>query len=1622
MSVTIDSVLDELRAVSTSEADKGDRFERLMKAYLTTDPVYAEQFSDVWRWQEWPGNGQRHDTGIDLVAQDRSTGGLVAIQCKFYAPTTMVGKPDIDSFLAASGTTDFDERMIISTTDRWNGHAEATIAAQDKKVRRVGLPDLAASRVDWGKYSPTTPEVMYLGHRKQPRQHQREAIDAVTTGLDGSDRGRLIMACGTGKTFTALRLAEQMVGAGGSALFLVPSISLPAQSIREWVGEAEVDLQPFAVCSDPKATRASTSTSEDISSVDLALPATTDADLLAARMDGAASSEAMTVVFATYQSIDVVARTQQARGGRFDLVVCDEAHRTTGITLAKPGTASGRDDESAFVRVHDDGYLPAAKRLYMTATPRLYTDDSKTKAVQSDAVLCSMDDESLYGPELHRLGFGEAVDRDLLTDYKVLVLAVDEASVARTFQQQLSSSEIGLDDVAKIVGCWNGLAKRGLAEHEFAPDAAPMRRAVAFSGTIADSKRVEELFTQISSHYVEESGQLDGDGELPLACEVKHVDGTFNALERSRRIDWLKGDPGDRRCDILTNARCLSEGVDVPALDAVMFLAPRRSPVDIVQSVGRVMRKAPGKQFGYIILPVGIPAGVSAEKALQDNKRYAVVWEVLRALRAHDERFNAMVNRIDLTAARDKKINVIGVTGGEEPDEGGGDTGATDGGEQTAIALAWDDIDELRDAVYSRIVAKVGTRAYWTRWASDVADIAERQITRITALLDDPSARVDAAFTIFLDGLRGNLNEGISRADAVEMLAQHLITRPVFDALFEGYDVMDHNPVAQTMERMLVALDEHGVHDENSTLEKFYDSVRLRVQGVDSAEARQHIILELYNTFFAKAFKKTVDRLGIVYTPVEVVDFVLRSADQVLRREFDRGLTDEGVHVLDGFVGTGTFITRLIASGLVRPEDLVRKYANERHANEILLLAYYIAAINIESTYQDAMRQAVDPDHGYEPFPGLVLTDTFQSWEGSDRQDLDVFPENNDRLARLKRLPVTVIVGNPPYSVGQESANDANQNEQYPSLDAAIKASYVDTSGASLSRNMYDSYVRAIRWASDCVADRGLVAMVTNGGYLEQNNADGMRKALVDEFAAIHVVNLRGNQRTSGERSRKEGGKIFDAGSRATIAITVLVKNAARSGPATICYTDIGDYLSREQKLAKLVEGGGVLTLDGAVAIEPDGHGDWLSHRSADFGAFAPVSEKKSRDSIFLATGPGLLTNRDAWAHNFSQSSLRTEVQSTISTYNDDSRRLRAADLKALNQRELQEQVTVDPSLIAWTDGLRNRLRRGLDLEYSPSSLRSALYRPFQRTHLYLNDALVERPSRTSLRFPDGRSQRGIFIAGPSSSGGFGALMVDNPSDLHLLGSGHVLDRWRFVEAGDGMLDLSGGAADEGLVAVDNVTDTTLDRFRAAYGPQFTKDDVFSYVYGLLHSPDYRQQFAADLEKMLPRIPLVEDAAAFVDAGVRLSALHLGYERQEPYPLAGLSVGPSGGAGYDFFRVEKMRFGRPTPEQKAGGERQDRSTIVYNSRVTLSGIPQEAYRYRLGSKSAIEWVMDRYRVTTDKASGIVNDPNDWSREVGDPRYVVDLLARIVTVSLATMAIVEALPDLAVRADQLTGRA
>ncbi len=1581
MTKTIDSVLSELRAASSSARELGDRFERLMRGYLATDPLYAERFESVWLWQDWRGREGEPDTGIDLVAAERD-GGVCAIQCKFYDPSHRLEKSDIDSFFTASGKSPFTSRLIISTTDHWSVHAEKALDKQQIPVTRLRVRDLAASPVDWSTFSPARPGEIRLRETKSLHPHQEEALTAVLGGLREADRGKLIMACGTGKTLTSLRIAEAFARQGGqeasaSILLLVPSISLLSQTVREWTAEAEAEMRAFAVCSDTKVGRHS----EDISRHDLAFNATTDAKKLLAQFSAADTSgnpaSELSVIFSTYQSLAVIHEAQGLGLPSFDLIICDEAHRTTGATLAG-------EEESHFVRIHDGDYIGADKRLYMTATPRLFDDSTKSRAKERDALLCSMDDETLFGSELHRLGFGEAVERGLLTDYRVLVLAVEEKYVAKTFQRQLAdaNSELNLDDAVKIAGCWNGLIGRG--EDAIGGDQVsngPMQRAVAFSRSIKDSKRITALFEEVTSQLVQ------ADDPEPGRCVAHHVDGTFNALRRNAELDWLRSpfDGDSRTCRILSNARCLSEGVDVPGLDAVLFLNPRHSVVDVVQSVGRVMRKSKGKEYGYIILPVGVPADVAPEEALRDNKKYKVVWQTLQALRAHDDRFNATINKIDLSKSRPDAISVIGMPGG------GGE--ADGSGQQLGLAFP---VEEWRDAIYAKIVEKCGDRLYWESWAADIAEIAERHSTRIRALLDDPSSRAGKAFARFLAELQTDINPALDVDDAVEMLSQHLITKPVFDALFDGYDFARLNPVSQTMQRVLDAIGDQGLGQERESLEQFYESVRMRASGIDSDEGRQRIITELYEKFFRNAFPKLADRLGIVYTPIEVVDFMVGSVEAILRSHFDCSIGNQDVHVLDPFAGTGTFLVRMLQSEFMQPANVEQSFTNELHANEIVLLAYYIAAINIESAFHQR--------HGgeYRPFPGIVLTDTFQlaekpiEIEGLERR------KNHDRVVEQQEREIRVVIGNPPYSVGQTSQNDANQNLKYPAVDGRIDATYASRSNATLRRNLYDSYVRALRWASDRIGTRGVVAFVTNGYFIDGRSFDGLRKSLIDEFDTVYCLNLRGNQRgVQGELSRREGGKIFGSGSRAPVAITLLIKDGTRAANATLRYFDVGGYLTREEKLERLRSLEDIRSVPWEE-IEPSPEGDWIDQVDSAYLKLLPLASKDeaSKRSVFVGAGPGLSTGRDPWVYNFDRGSLEANVARTIDSFNEEAARIEPelAGLSAAEAKVLVEQsLNTDSSRISWSRALKGRLARQKGpIRLAPDHIAVGSYRPFCKQWVYFDPVLNEASSGQTRYFPhDGAENLAIVTTGPGARREFSALMVDTVPNLHFQDSGQTFARYRYELDGDAGTLLEHAEASTGRAS--NISPEALRAFQTHYGDSaISADDVFFYVYGSLHAPEYREKFAGELRKSLARLPMHDAFWDFTRAGRELADLHLNYETATPFELDEKVTAPAHPAADHLYRVKKMRFAKGN----------DRSTIVYNDNLTLSGIPTAAYDYLVNGRSAVEWVMDRYQVRIDKPSGVTNDANAYS---SDPRYIVDLLGRVITVSLRTLEISGSLP-------------
>lgn len=1637
-------LLATYRNAAMSEREKGTYFEELILAYLRNEATYQDLYAKVWTWAEWaPANGfTAKDDGIDLVAEVAGTGEIHAIQCKFYDPDYKLQKKDIDSFFTASGRKPFTHRIIVSTTDHWSEHAENALVDQQPPVSKITLHDLEESQVDWAKYQPKAK--VSLKPKKTLMAHQQTALNAVTAGLQDADRGKLIMACGTGKTFTSLKIAEAMAGAGKRVLFLVPSLSLLSQSLTEWTQESAVPLHSFAVCSDSDVGKKRGRKEDDAVQTlahELRFPATTDAKALAKSVGVRHDDTHMTVVFSTYHSIEVIRDAQHDHGlGEFDLVVCDEAHRTTGATFED-------QDESAFVRVHDAGYIRARKRLYMTATPRIYADTAKALAERDNVALYSMDNEAWYGKQLFVITFSEAVKRGLLVDYKVIVLAVEESHINRRLQGLLKdeNNTLKVDDAAKIVGCWKALAKLGM--HEDGSDTPePMKRAVAFCQVIepgkggkthkVSSKEIAGMFQAVVEAYQDAD---DIEEVTRLTCQAEHVDGGMNAGEKEAKLDWLKAPTPPDTCRVLSNVRCLSEGVDVPALDAVLFLTPRNSQVDVVQSVGRVMRNAPGKKRGYVVLPVVIPAGVEPHEALNDNQTYKVVWQVLQALRSHDDRFDAMVNKLELVGPDPRRMEVVAIAdnvqrktarlvdpGARKAAKAKGKYAIGEPGLDYPAEVQGQlefEVGEIERALYAKVVDKCGNRHHWEDWANDIAKIAQTHIDRIKAVLEDeaqPNAR--QAFDAFAAELRDDLNDKVSDADIIEMLAQHLITKPVFEALFADYSFASHNPMSKAMQKVLDVLEEQHLEKEAATLQNFYDDIAIRVEGIVDARQRQDVIRKLYDNFFVKAFPRLRDKLGIVYTPVQVVDFILHSVNHLLQQEFGQTLGSKGVHILDPFTGTGTFITRLLQSGLIKPEELAHKYKHEIHANELVLLAYYIAAINIEATY-----------HGlaggdYVPFEGILLTDTFQMYEKDDLVDA-LLVDNSKRRKRQKALDLRVIVGNPPYSAKQESVNDNNANIEYPALDARIRNTYATRSVASNKNALYDSYIRAIRWASDRVGDAGVIGFVTNAGFLEANTADGLRKCLAEEYSSLYVFHLRGNARTSGETRRKEKDNVFGIGSRAPIAISLLVKNPGAKEHGQIRYHDIGDYLSREDKLERIEDYASIAGIPAEAwrAITPDEHGDWVRQRDDSFGKFIVTGDKEDKTAValFYNYSNGVKTQRDAWAYSSSRTNLGENMRRMIAFYNIEVARFNAK-YPGLNVKTRQELVdsfiNTDPARISWTRALKQDLGKDRSYVFDENCIVSSLYRPFTRQWLYFNRRFNEMIYQMPRIFPDAAAANiGICVPGIGGDKGFSALVTDRITDLNLapgMGGYQVFPLYLYDEAAQ--------QSDEGLFAGESgdsprrryaITDTGLAHFQSAYPDKaISKEDLFYYIYGILHSPDYRERYADNLSKELPRIPRVRQAGdfwRFSQAGRDLAALHLNYETADQYPLVIDTKGKLTDADY---RVEKMKFAkRKDPE--TGKSINDRSTVIYNNKITLSGIPEAAWDYVVNGKAALDWVMERQAVRVDKDSGIVNDANDWAIEtMGNPKYPLELFQRVVTVSLETQRIVTALPALDIRED------
>ncbi len=1523
-------IKEKLQAIP-NQRHKGSLFEKISKQFLQEHDS-ANEYESIDLWGDWKLRGKERDRGIDMVITTASK-EYIAVQCKFHQNSISLN--DIATFLtqlqSGVGEVRFKKGIIISTSNLTSNALNAI-----EQIRSTGMgidideiteEDFIYSQIDWEKLDTTQSELP-LCDKKKPRPHQIEAIEETKKYFSDpkNTRGKLIMACGTGKTYTSLKIMEALEPK--ITLFLAPSIALLSQTFREYAQEKSEPFYASIVCSDDKVGKGKKNKNDDdiddINFSELPLKPSTRLEDILSVYEKAQKENKRFIIFSTYQSAPRIKEAQEAGLNGIDLIICDEAHRTVGAMYS----SNERDDKNAFTLCHSDENIKAKKRLYMTATPKVYSESSKAKAKESDNVIYSMDNEEIFGEEIYTLNFSKAIALDLLTDYKVIILAVRKEnlsgvtnSVNKKISQlkaegtKLDKKLINNEFVCKIVGTHKGLAKQDLIvlddenkeDHNLQYDTAPSQRAINFCKSINTSKNIKDSFETIMECYDEE---LKKKSFKNLKISIDHIDGTMNCKDRLEKLEELNQfEPNT--CKVLSNARCLSEGVDVPALDSIVFFDGKSAMVDIIQAVGRVMRKAKRKKRGYIILPIALEESEiqNLDEAV-NNTNFKNIWKVIKALRSHDP---SLVDE----ATFKEKIKIFGSNDESNPDdeEELKKDKAQQNDPKQAQKTLFDAIllQDLADAVYNVMPTKLGDRNYWENFTKKTGNIARTLNNRLKMIFD----KNPEFFHGFLTSLRENIHQNIRENEALDMITSHIITKPIFDALF-GDNIQ--NPIAKALDKMVEKLSTLGLEGETKDLKNLYESVKTEATHAKSQKSQQELIKNLYNTFFKEAFKKQSEKLGIVYTPIEVVDFILRATNGILKKHFNTDFNDQSITIFDPFTGTGSFIARLLSkeNALISDEALEEKFQKNLFAFDIVLLSYYIALINITQAAQNR-------DSSLKKFKNIALTDSLDYLE--EKTNKGVFPffydlkENKDIKDTLADQNIRVIIGNPPYSAGAKSENDNNQNLSHPKLKKWVSETYGKNSTAKVGATTRDTLIQSIRMANDLLKDRGVIGFVVNGSFIDSKSADGFRKCVAQEFSHLYVLNLRGNARTSGETFKKEGGKIFDRGSRATIAIIFFVKDSSTPNN-TIFYYEVGDYLKREAKL-HLLAGFENLDFVPFEEIVPNDKGDWINQRNDEFEKLIPLKRDKTlqNPSIFDINSGGVVSGRDPWVYNFSPNALMQSVQNCIDTYNADLKRFNEVFREAFKQRTKgvksgdrykhlnDKEITTDKTKIAWTDCLKNKLIKNTNLqESSEERVRLSLYRPFNKQWLYWDKDLIHRQREFSKIFPDKSAQNVVINTSSMASRNFSCLIANEITDFQTMANTQAYPLYHYDDLGRRYNAISGYA---------------LNLFRRHYKDNaITEEEIFYYIYAIFHHKGYLEKYKNSLAKEAPRIALSDDFKELSVLGKELAELHLNYESGEMHKSVKHNLLENAGIEgyYDVVQMKKDKKG---------------DSIIYNKNIAI---------------------------------------------------------------------------------------
>ena len=1594
----LQQIIKLLQSKTLTAKQKGNLFERAVRFYLENDSIQKSEFKKVAFYGDFVANWQldqplgvsQQDLGIDLIAT-RHNDTLCAVQCKYRLPTVRISKTMVDSFYAEvrrlqqKGLPIAETIVFDSTAINWSDHARKYL---DDRNRRFSWEQMLASDIrEWSPArTPLSPSYRRKAEHKpvkQLRPYQRTAVQKVLQGLVAHDRGQLIMACGTGKTFTALRIMERMVrgrSQPGLFLFLVPSLALINQTLQEWFYNKIIPLHAIVVCSD-KTVGQQYDALQDAPDYLLIRPTTQTVDIVTALVRFQQSATTSLVVFCTYQSLPRIVEAQQQKPQiKFNLVIADEAHNTAGV----------KKEASSWTVVHDQQQVKAEKRLYMTATPKVYDYQPKKK---ESHLFFNMEDNpgGQFGAVFYRFNFYDAVKQGCLSNYKLIVsyikawdypelkdlklTTLNEAEQIKYEEGVQKNEYLPLNlvqlyraickDVEPQFGRWEKLIDR---------DLTPMQRLIIFNPRIWQSELIAKVFTAVVEKIAPE--QADD-----LHLGINHVDGKTAAKERSRLIRWLQ-QARTAQCRILTNARCLSEGIDVPALDAVAFLNQKtgvrgRSRIGLIQAVGRVMRTAPHKTEGYIILPVVVvkkdpnqPISESNQQLL--NSSYSNLVQIVNDLTSHDEVFRRQLDQYKLSKRQERLLDKIIIVGDKKSktlkhDQDSHTKQSTPRSERDSkiprhTQLQLEIVRAIKDGIFT-CVARAGNRVKsLTDFEAPLRSFRTKVNQHLKRALQF-NLKFKTAIHQFTQDLKTTINDSVTEQAAIDMVLQHYLTLPVFESIFRNHDFVRQNLISQALERVISSLGSElkQLRSNDADYQAFLQWVKDKTEGLSSWQDRDAFVKKFYSSFFRIFDPRVAQKLGIVYTPNEVVDFMLKGVQYLLKKHFNTSFNDENVNVLDPFAGTGTFLTHLLGSPhFITAEKLLNKYKSGVFAKEILLLPYYLSSLNLQTTlvnrYQtEKIKSGGRLLEGTIPsYNGIGLTDTFAEYEQAKisqqiRFEIkDAFLQTNqgiiDRQAKTK---INVIITNPPYFHAQTKPGDLNQRTSYEHFYKEWKKIINDQPGNYSLVNLYNSAYMALFWAHWRLLqnnNQGIIAFIIPNGFLKSRSGGGLRAFLSAKFAFIYVLDLHGDIRAGmfiPQQKVWQGQNIFDPQSQTGIQILILVYVQTHVGKGIIHYCSINNVLkgslpTKANKLNFLAQANfhSVFTSKFAQEITLDCQASWFYHSDhlliTKNRYFLNLFKKDwtsiNRQSVFTNRTNGNVTHRDSWCINFSVTQLSDNMRQTIDFYNQQLNNLKHNYPTLQQLSRVLRIVDKNSQKIKWSRAVYRKIIQHRASHFRPDAIRFISHRPFCQTNLYYSKFWNEEVCQTKRLFSlDMNSNRrrvvGVCIA--QQGGRLDVLAVRN----HVVGL-------RFIESSKFYplytFTSTNNSLDEEWTAESNITPFVRRWVRTVH-PNLSDKELFAYLYGLFHSPDYRQQFYNHLMYEPPRFCLIKKQQHFTEfrrIGQELLDLHLNYETRPITAWYGCEEQLKKLKPVDFqLNARGMRFAKGNDQTK------DYTTIIFNDQI-----------------------------------------------------------------------------------------